>query len=219
MLKQFFLLLCLSSALAAQSDTTETYKRLEFGVGFGMMEHAIDFTPNADVEALLANNIGVTLRYFDQHLVGFQAELSFVQAGWREDLGDGEPLNIYARRTNYAELLLLTQFSIGRGVFQPLVQAGPYLSVPISTEQDLPQSVYFPPSDPPNRYGYEIPFRLNYGGQAGLGFNLRLGRVTIQADGRYLIGFNDIIPTGETTTVISRRTGYGGRVTVLYQVR
>ncbi|OAV43121.1 porin family protein [Lewinella sp. 4G2] len=209
------LLICCSAALSAQSDTTRAINRLEVGAHFGIMEHTVDFTPNANEENFRGNTYGLTLRYFDHHLVGIQAELSYVEAGWREDFEE-DFTSLYERATNYAEVLILTQFSVGRGAFQPMLQAGPYLAFPLGDTEMTPEGFVLPDTDIISRYEYDIPFRLNYGAQAGLGFNLQLGRLTIQAEGRYLLGFNDIIRNGDTTTVISRRVGYGGRGAVLF---
>ena len=216
MLRLLFLLL-LSANLYGQRDTTDRVRRLEVGVGYGQMEHTVDFTPSVNDENVRGGSYGITFRYFDHPLVGLQAELAYVEAGWSEAIdGFEEP---YVRRTNYAEFLMLTQFSVGRGAVQPLLQAGPYLSFPLSERETLPTGFESEPEDPPSYYGREFPFRLNYGVQAGLGLNLQLGRVTVQAEGRYLVGFNDLVKTGATQAAISRRAGYGGHVAVFYAWR
>lgn len=201
----------------SQADTLQAVNRLEVGVGFGIMEYGVDFTPSTMDEPFRGINFGLTFRYFDHKLVGLQAELSYVQAGWREDFGE-DFTTLYERQTNYLELMILTQFSIGKGALQPMFQAGPYLSVPLSEEEIIPEGFVRPDSSPQSRYDFDLPFRLNYGLQAGLGFNLELGSITIQADGRYLVGFNDLIKTGDTTAAISRRTGFGGHVAVFYAI-
>lgn len=213
------LLFFLPLALAGQQvDTTEAIKRLQVGVGYGIMQHEVAFTPSAAVEALSGNSFGIHLRYFDNALVGFQAELSYVTAGWKEEI-DPSYTTLYERQTNYIELQLMTQLSIGKGAVQPMIQAGPYLSVPLSEQEMLPVE-YLAPEDPALSpyYGLELPFRLNYGLQAGAGLNVELGPLTIQVEGRYLTGFNDIIKTGTTVAAISRRTGIGGRVGMFWEI-
>ena len=214
---RYILLCCLgiyAGSVTAQSDTT-AIKGLEIGVGGGIMLHGVAFRPATAVEDLQGMDYGLRLRYFDHKLVGFQAELSYVQSGWQEDLDDSFT-DFYRRETDYVELLLLTQFSVGRGAFQPMLQAGPYLSAPVEERETLPEGFTPPDIFPPSYYGRPFDFRLNYGLQVGLGFNLSIGPVTVQADGRFLIGFNDLVRTGTTTAVTSRRTGYGGRVAALY---
>lgn len=222
MYNALLVLLCCSFALTAQQTVVDTVaafpKRLEVGVGFGVMQHDIDLTPNRSTEVLQGNNFGVALRYFDHKFVGFQAELSYSEAGWQEDFGE-DFSELYSRRFSYAEFLILTQFSFGQGAVQPLIQAGPYLAAPLSDDETLPAG--FTPAEtiPPPYYGTDISFRLNYGLQIGAGLNVQLGALTLQVDGRYLIGFSDLIKGGETIALTSRRTGIGGHVAVFYALQ
>lgn len=206
---RFLLLFCLlPSGLAAQRTDSSAVNRLQFGLVYGQADHEVDFTPSASVEPLRGTEYGVALRYFDNHLVGFQAEVSLVEAGWREEL-DSTFTTLYERSISYLEVQLLTQFSIGRGAVQPLIQAGPYLAFPLREEEQIP--IEYTPGDflIPPVYGFAFPFRPNYGLRVGAGLNLELGPVTFQAEGRVLIGFNDLVRTGVTQAAISRRTGVG----------
>ena len=142
---RYLLLWCLgvcAASVTAQSDSA-TVKRLEIGIGGGMMLHGVEFTPATAVENLQGMDYGLRLRYFDHRLVGFQAELSYVQSGWREDLGETFT-DFYRREMDYVELLLLTQVSVGRGAFQPLLQAGPYLSAPLAERETIPEGFSLP---------------------------------------------------------------------------
>lgn len=217
-MQRLLFLLCLFSAcLSAQEmDTLPSYKRLQFGVVYGQMDHEAEFTPSRTVEALRGSEFGLALRYFDKQLVGFQAELSYVTAGWQEEL-DSAFTTLYQRETQYLELQILTQFSFGKGAVQPMFQAGPYLSIPLSGSEQIPAE--YDPGEPiiPAIYGFDIPFRPNYGLRIGAGLNLELGPITVQLDGRYLIGFNDLVKTGTTQVATSRRAGIGGHVGIFYE--
>lgn len=213
-----YLLFCFPLALFAQDETPDTLRRLQIGVGFGSMTHELDVTPSVRQESLMGESFHLALRYFDNSIVGFQAELLYSSAGWAEELrGDTAFLEeLYERQIDYAELLILTQFSFGRGFLQPMLQAGPYLSFPLSETESVP-AAYEPPSTaPPVYYGRPLPFRVNYGAVVGLGLNLEIGHFTVQGQGRYLIGFSDLIRTGETTASTSRRKGIGWQVGVFY---
>ena len=209
----FALSLCLMLLpLAGQSDSSG-YRRLQLGVVGGQSYSEVDFTPNRDVHTRPGRTFGVALRYFDKQLVGFQAELAYEDAGWLEDLdGGGE----YERRTDYAELQILTQFSFGRGYFQPLLQAGPFVSVPLGETIVLPPE--YDPEDYPDNAYYEVELdkRVNYGLRAGLGFNLEFGPVTLQAEGRYLQGFSNLIRPGTRNISTSIRRAFGAHLGVFY---
>ncbi|CAH1002476.1 hypothetical protein LEM8419_03355 [Neolewinella maritima] len=202
--------------LCSQTDSSAVVSRLQVGVTGGYMLHEVDFTPSVNVQTLPGRSYGLALRYFDKQLVGFQAEVNYVEAGWEETYG-GESTR-YERRTRYAELQLLTQFSIGRGLVQPLIQLGPYVSVPLSEEELLPADFNTGTNtEPDNSYrGRPLPGRINYGLRAGVGLNVELGPVTLQVDGRYLQGFSNLIKPGESQASTSIRQGYGGQAALFF---
>lgn len=207
-----------TQVLNAQRDSSD-YRRLQLGIVGGLMYHQVDFTPNVTVESVIGNQYGIALRYFNKQLVGFQAELTYSEAGWQELPDPEDDTRIYERLTKYAELQLLTQFSIGRGRVQPLIQAGPYVSVPLAESETLPTD-YDPSTQPDNTYyGRELPFRLGYGLRAGLGLNVELGRLTLQLEGRYLQGFSSLINAGDSQASTSIRTGYGGQLGLFFALQ
>ena len=214
----YVLLFAGTQVVAAQEEVADSsaapVARLQIGVVGGQMAHEVDFTPAVTVQTLPRNHYGIALRYFDKQLVGFQAEVSYVEAGWEERYGVDS--TVYQRRTEYAELQLLTQFSVGRGVIQPLLQFGPFLSVPLGEEEILPAD-FAPEDEPANSYrSRELPFRVNYGLRAGLGLNVEVGPVTLQLEGRYLQGFSNLLRPGESQAATSIRQGYGGQVGLFY---
>ena len=77
----FVLSLLISVTSIQGQDSTQVINRLQFGIGAGQLSHQVDFTPAAAVETLNGITAGVNLRYFDNKLVGFQAELNFAEAG------------------------------------------------------------------------------------------------------------------------------------------
>ena len=215
-MRSLLVFLFLPFFLTAQTtDSVQSYQRLQIGVGYGIMEYTVEFTPVTANEAFRGSNLGVQLRYFDNQLVGFQAAVNYVRAGWRENI-DTNFATLYERQTNYLELQLLTQFSIGKGAVQPLLQAGPYVSFPLGESEKVPAEYVEPDLPVPTYYDFSLPFRINYGLQVGAGLNVELGAVTLQLEGRYLVGFSDLIKTGTTIAATSRRAGIGGRVGLFY---
>lgn len=204
--------------LSAQAtDSTEVIRRFQLGAGFGIMQHDVDFTPSANTDKLEGARYNLSLRYFDNKLVGFQAEVSLTEGGWRETL-DTLFATQYERRIRFAEVLILTQLSVGNGAVQPMLQVGPYLSVPIGSSEAIPTEFTIPETNPQQYYGLDLPGRLNYGGIVGAGLNVELGPLTLQLEGRYLIGFSDLFRTGDTAASNSRRSGLGGQVGVFWEL-
>lgn len=204
--------------LTGQSvDSTAVIKRLQLGGGVGIMQHDVNFTPSTNTNTLDGQRYNLSLRYFDNKLVGFQAEVSVTNAGWRETL-DTLFATDYERKIQFAEVLILTQLSIGNGALQPMLQVGPYLSIPLSESESIPTEFEVPETNPQQYYGVELPNRLNYGGIIGAGLNLELGPLTIQLEGRFLIGFSDLFKTGDTAASTSRRSGLGGQVGVFWEL-
>lgn len=197
------------------ADSTEVIKRFQLGMGFGIMEHDMDFTPSTGTSKLTGERYNLSLRYFDNKLVGFQAEVGLTNAGWRETI-DTLFSSDYERKVSYAEVLILTQLSIGDGAVQPMLQAGSYLSFPLSETESIPVEFDIPDSNPPAYYGRELPSRLNYGAIIGAGLNVELGPLTLQLEGRFLVGFSDIFRTGTTVAASSRRKGVGVQAGVFW---
>ncbi len=99
-----------------------------------------------------------------------------------------------------------------------MIQGGPYLSFPLQDKESIPTEYVAPVTTQPLYYEFELPFRVNYGVQIGAGFNLELGPLTIQADGRFLIGLTDLHKTGTTIASTRRRKGLGGHIGVFYDL-
>ncbi len=89
-----------SAVLAGQSQDSAAVRRLDIGVSYAYWQHEVDFTPSASVEPLPGTTYGIALRYFDNRVVGFQAELNYVNAGWREEL-DTTFSTLYERRCRW----------------------------------------------------------------------------------------------------------------------
>lgn len=209
------LLLVCWSGLFAQRDSITS---LGFGVGLGYFASQVDLrnTLRAENEIVAVEGFQYSLgmRYFNTRAAGFVVELSYTQAGWAENASD--TLAEYRYEADYLEAQMLTQLAVGRGIIRPLLQAGPYLAVPLSQRQIVPPG--FPvPED--TYYGQPLPTRINYGLTVGAGLYFRLGPVALQLDGRYVAGLSDLIQSGSFGVSTSRRQAIGGRATVWYELR
>lgn len=213
---RFMLICCLfATGLTAQVDSLTTF---ELGFGGGQYFNNVNFTLNqrAANEYLpyAAPNIGLGLRYFANRAIGFAAELNYNGGGWQETI-DSLSLN-YERQLSYLEGQIFTQLAIGRKRIRPLIQAGPYLSVPIGDKEIAPAGFVLPEDD--TYFNRPLDFRLNYGLVFGAGLYVKLGPVAIQAEGRFQAGLSDIIKSGTNGVTTSRRQAVGWRIMAWYQL-
>ena len=211
----FFALLPFSNGIIAQQDSLTT---LAFGFGGGAFSSQVNLTNTlrAENDILMVNGVqlGGSLRYFNNKIVGFVGEVNYSQGGWAES-ADSLTGN-YSRQFDYLELQILTQFAFGRKAIRPILQAGPYVSFPIAQSDEVPSD--FPIPDEENYYGVELPFRVNYGLSVGAGIYLALGPIGVQLEGRAIFGVSDLVKSGSLGVSTSRRQAFGGRVTVFYEL-
>ena len=208
-------LLFLFFALQGQ-QTADSLTTLEIGLGAGSWSNQVGFTHGVTVENFNGNNFGLALRYFNNKTFGFQAEIGLDQGGWQEIQ---DSMDLYYRRSiDFLSLQMMTQLAVGQGKFRPLIQAGPYLSIPLADEEFIPETFIIPNLE---RTYYQMPYpsRITYGLIFGGGFYYQLGKLAIQAEGRFLAGFSDLYRSGQTQAETSRRRSVGLRVTAWYRLR
>ncbi len=218
-----FLLVLLATTVSAQADSlrvrtrkagADSLRTLEIGVLAGRWYNELDTSPGIEQASLEGDVYGIALRYFSNRFVGFQAEIVREGGGWQQTI-DTFAVD-YRRELDYLTFQILTQVAPTRGTFRPLIQAGPYVSIPIGEKEFLPPGYEAPPPETLTYFGRPIDFRINYGLVVGGGLYLSLGRIGIQAEGRYLFGLSDLIRPGESQAATSRRVAYGGRLVVWY---
>lgn len=184
---------------------------MRVGLQAGMHWNKVDFSPSVDQETYLGQSVSLVFVYVSQPHLGVQAEFSFDKRGWRENAPDRT--DHYERQINYFTFTPLTLVALGRGAVQPLILAGPYLSVPLSSVETIPAD--WPAAA---RYGDGFSQRLGYGITAGLGGQAHLGRVSIQAEGRYRLGFSSIFPLGAGDVNFSEPNAWEARLAVFFRI-
>ena len=221
MLSVIFLL---SFHLKAQVDSLTTF---EIGLGFGQSFSTVDFSLSSRAENEYATrpgvDLGIGLRYFNLRAAGFVAELNYVGGGWRETIIEQDSVTfdtlsttLYERDIAYIEAQVLTQFAIGRKRIRPILQAGPYVAIPIRDEEMVPSDFTLPEDD--TYFGRSLGNRINYGLTIGLGLYIALNKIGIQLEGRGRFGFLDLVPNGTNNISSSRRRGFGWRATAWYKL-
>ncbi len=174
----------------AQADSTAFRPRLHLGVTAAYQQNEVGFSPVVPQAALPGTGWGLLMSYVSEPHLGLLLSLAAEQRGWRET--SPEVAGFYERQIRYLTLSPSTLVLFGRGRLQPLLTAGPFLSVPLSSREVLPPAW---PAMP--YYGDDFPLRMVYGIAGSAGIRLTAGRWGIQAEGRYRRGFSSLFPLGQ----------------------
>ena len=174
----------------AQADSTAFRPLLHLGLTAAYQQNEVGFSPALPQAALPGTGWGLLMSYVSEPHLGLQLTLAAEQRGWRET--SAAAAGFYERPIRYLTLSPSTLVRFGRGRLQPLLAAGPFLSVPLSSREVLPAG--WP--DMPH-YGDDFPLRIVYGIAGSAGFRLTAGRWGIQAEGRYRRGFSSLFPLGQ----------------------
>lgn len=174
----------------AQADSTAFRPLLHLGLTAAYQQNEVGFSPALPQAALPGTGWGLLMSYVSEPHLGLQLTLAAEQRGWRET--SAAAAGFYERQIRYLTLSPSTLVLFGRGRLQPLLAAGPFLSVPLSSREVLPAG--WP--DMPH-YGDDFPLRIVYGIAGSAGFRLTAGRWGVQAEGRYRRGFSSLFPLGQ----------------------
>ena len=156
---------------------------------------------------LLKPTLGFTFRYtcekYFTTLCAFQAEVNWIQMGWKEDIVSAtsqELPDTYERSLSYVQLPFLARLSWGkeqRGLMFFIV-AGPQVGFYLGQSEkrsdiwtlnsdgtpDRPNNVY-------QQYELEPQNKFDYGLTAGLGLELNTAIGHFMLEGRYYLGLGD----------------------------
>ena len=120
--------LALTPRLNAQARllAPEMYIGTSGGVAASMVMFSPKVPGTSDVlqTALLSGKGGVMFRYSGHRCCGIQAEVNYVQLGWRENTDS----HSYTRRLDYLEVPLLTHIWFGKPHFRGFVNLGPQIA-------------------------------------------------------------------------------------------
>ena len=181
-------------ATAAQSQIINTTP-YEFAVGLsgGTTLSSVTFNPKVTQGVLQGITFGATGRLTMGENVGLQAELNYVQQGWKETYDDFPDLN-YSRILNYLQLPFYTHAQFGGKSVKGFIQAGPQIGYLLgeATRENLN-------GEQPGRVNYQhdmpVEKRFEWGLSGGVGIEIRTGAGYFILEGRYYYAFSDIYST------------------------
>ena len=199
--------------LAVHAQMGEPRSNIDIGASVGLTMSSIGFDPTIKQKQLLAPTAGVVVRvtsekYFKTYCA-LQAELNFVQAGWKEEVFNAQNQllpDTYSRKLNYLQLPIMARLAWGkenRG-FMGYFMAGPQLSICLSEKESYGSSWTLNGEGHPDRlndmydqYGMGIDHRFDYGITAGAGVELGTSAGRFLLDARYYYGLSDIFKNGK----------------------
>lgn len=146
----------------------ETY----LGIIGGATGSMVYFKPIVEQDYLLAYHGGLVLRYISEKHLGIQAELNYVQKGWKElD-------NTYAKRLDYIELPFMTHLYFGNNT-RIYVNIGPKIGYLIHEQEVLNAN-----TSTSEVQHQSVQNKFDYGFAAGLGWLFNINKQVFQIDTR-----------------------------------
>ena len=186
----FFLLA--TSVVNAQIVITTPYE-FSAGISGGTTFSSVTFSPKVPQSKLMGATFGLTGRMTMAKYVGIQAELNFVQQGWKETY-DERPELSYIRRMNYLQLPFYTHIQFGGDNVKGFVNVGPQIGYLIgeSTKDELNGET---PGNVNEQHSLYAQKKFEWGISGGAGIEIHTGVGYFLLEGRYLYAFGDIYNT------------------------
>ena len=171
-------LLALSTLIMAQPRLR--HPEIYVGGHAGVMASTVLFNPRFDgmdiLKSPLSVNGGLVFRYAGHKVCAVQAEINYMQRGWRE-VGGGVD---YRRQLDYIEVPMLMHLYFGGKHFRAFFNLGPQLGYCI-------RDVQYGNSNPNHKHQYaKIDNAFDWGAAAGLGVLYRTNKIGVfQLEARF----------------------------------
>jgi len=188
-------LLTLSSiGLSAQYNTLSEWY---FGPSAGATMSTITLVPKlVDKLYSIGKSEGVSIRYISENHFGFQLDLNYFEAGWKEDLYGSKKASdyTYVRNLNFVEMPFLMHAYTGSKVFRIFLNVGPKLSYLLTENERIIDQT---PENEMIQHGKRVESPFQYGLLGGAGFEVHIKRSVLGVEGRYCYNlsniFNDVV--------------------------
>jgi len=179
------LLSLVSLSLHAQYNTLNEWY---IGPSGGATMSTITLVPKlVDKMFTFGKNGGIVLRYISENHFGMQAEINYLESGWKEDL-EGFGLHYsYCRKLNFVEIPFLLHAYSTAGNFRFMLNVGPKLGLLLSeSEEIIDNSTTF------IQHGKTVEKPVQYGVMGGAGLEYHLWRTVLGFEGRYCYNLSNI---------------------------
>lgn len=128
---------------------------------------------------------GLVIKYYAQPHVGIQGEVNYSQKGWLIT----QDANIHEKSLDYIEIPVMTNIYLGKKKTQVFLNLGPYIAFLVNeSDKETINTVE-------GKYIFEgrAVKEFDYGLNVGAGFNHAFSFGTIQVEGRFSQGLNNLI--------------------------
>jgi hypothetical protein len=186
------LFLLTTSVVNAQIIITKPYE-FSAGLSAGTTFSSVTFSPKVPQTNLMGMTFGLTGRMTMAKYVGLQAELNFVQQGWKEKYDEWPELS-YTRRMSYLQIPFYTHIQFGDDNVKGFINAGPQIGYLIgeSTKDELNGET---PGNVNEQHILYAEKKFEWGISGGAGIEIHTGIGYFILEGRYLYSFGDIYNT------------------------
>lgn len=191
MTKQLYIpLLLLLAFTGAAAQPRLKVPEIYIGGQAGVLASMVHFSPSVKQSALQPHwgaNAGFVFRYNGHKFCGLQAELNYMQRGWREP-ATAQRTEL-SRRADYLEIPFMAHIYFGKR-YRGYINLGPQIGVLIY-DSKTPVTT--------DAYQHQADLqRFDYGATAGLGFYARSVAGTWQLEARFNYSLSTIFPSSPT---------------------
>ena len=169
-----------------------TLNELYIGPSGGVTMSTITLTPKmVDKFYSIGKTAGITARYISENHFGFQVDLNYFEAGWKEDLY-GKKISsqyTYARKLNFIEVPFLMHAYTGSDVSRVFLNIGPKFSYLLSQSEEVRDLTK---ENTMMQHGKAIDNPFQYGIVGGIGYEVHLKRSVVGLEGRYCYMLSNI---------------------------
>jgi len=187
LLAGFFSLFCTMS-FAQYNTMSEWY----IGPSAGASMSTINLMPKlVDKLYTQGKTFGFTTRYISENHFGFQIDLNYFEAGWKEDLSGLKKASeySYARKLNFVEVPFLMHAYTGSETSRVFLNVGPKFSYLLSESENIRDLSI---NNQLRDHNKAVANPFQYGIVAGAGLEFHLMRSVLGLEGRYCYGLTNL---------------------------
>ena len=193
LLRNILTLMLMGISIAGMAQPRLRTPEIYIGAHAGAMASSMYFSPSVEhinlLQSPISINGGLVFRYAGHKVCAIQAELNYMQRGWRE-IGEGYD---YSRQLSYIEIPFLTHLYFGGKHLRGFFNLGPQIGYCIL---DKEKGI----KDPKQTHQYaKIDNPFDWGVAGGLGIYYRTNKIGLfQLEARFNYSFGNLFDNKKT---------------------